>query len=149
MLIEIGQATKVICNASVEERVPPHKKGSGGGWGHGRVMACPACHTRVATARRRAASERSHKEIQRLIGRLLRCDGFDGRRWRTAKSRLIATRWQVDGGTRCASITGARGVARRDLRSLIAAGKISASRARCCRGGGVRRYWRGRALLRI
>ncbi len=43
VLIEFG-ATKVLCTASVEEKVPPHKRGSGEGWGHRRIRHAAACH---------------------------------------------------------------------------------------------------------
>jgi ribonuclease PH len=104
-LIEVGD-TRVICTASVEERVPPFLKGKGEGW----VTAEYGMLPRATTTRsqresgRGGPSGRTH-EIQRLIGRSLRAVVH-------MKALGERTLWidcdviQADGGTRCASITG-------------------------------------------
>jgi len=105
-LISLG-ATRVLCAASVEERVPAFLKGSGSGWVTAEYGMLPrATHTRSA---REAASGRQGgrtHEIQRLIGRSLRSvtelRGL-GERTITLDCDVI----EADGGTRCAAITGA------------------------------------------
>jgi ribonuclease PH len=105
-LISLG-ATRVLCAASVEERVPPFLKGSGSGWVTAEYGMLPrATHTRSA---REAASGRQGgrtHEIQRLIGRSLRAvtelRGL-GERTITLDCDVL----EADGGTRCAAITGA------------------------------------------
>src|SRR3990167_2140770 len=90
VLIECGD-TKVICTASVDEKVPPHKKGSGEGWGREAAKGKQSGRT---------------QEIQRLIGRSLRAVvdlGKLGERTVVIDCDVI----QADGGTRTASITGA------------------------------------------
>jgi len=106
VLVEVG-ATRVLCNASVEEKVPPFLKGKGSGWVTAEYGMLPrATHTRGS---REAASGkqsgRTH-EIQRLIGRSLRAVtdlAVLGERQVTIDCDVL----QADGGTRCASITGA------------------------------------------
>src|SRR5689334_14450365 len=106
VLIEAG-ATRVVCTASVEEGVPPFLKGRQQGWLTAEYGMLPrATNTRT---RREAAdgkqSGRTH-EIQRLIGRSLRAVldlGALGER----TIRIDCDVLQADGGTRCASITGA------------------------------------------
>ncbi len=104
-LIDIGD-TRVICTASVEDRVPPFLKGKGEGWVTSEYGMLPRA-TGTRTPResgRGGASGRTH-EIQRLIGRSLRAV-VDmkalGERTITIDCDVI----QADGGTRCASITG-------------------------------------------
>lgn len=105
VLIEMGN-TKVICNASVEENVPPFKKLSGEGWVTAEYSMLPrATGTRnkrdISKGRQNARSV----EIQRLIGRSLRM-AVDmkllGERTITVDCDVI----QADGGTRTASVTG-------------------------------------------
>jgi ribonuclease PH len=104
-LIEIGD-TRVICTASVEERVPPFLKGSGEGWVTAEYAMLPrATSTRAQReVSKGAPSGRTH-EIQRLIGRSLRCV-------MDLKALGERTIWvdcdvlQADGGTRTAAITG-------------------------------------------
>jgi ribonuclease PH len=106
VLVEIGH-TQVLCTASVEEKVPPFLKGKGRGWVTAEYGMLPrATHTRGS---REAASGkqsgRTH-EIQRLIGRSLRAVtdlGALGERQVSIDCDVL----QADGGTRCASITGA------------------------------------------
>ena len=72
VLIEFGQ-TRVLCTASVEERVPPHKKGSGEGWVTAEYGMLPrATHTRSDREAARGKQSGRTQEIQRLIGRSLR-----------------------------------------------------------------------------
>lgn len=105
-LIALGD-TRVLCVASVEDRVPPFLKGTGSGWVTAEYGMLPrATHTRSA---REAATGRQGgrtHEIQRLIGRSLRSvvelRGL-GERTVTLDCDVL----QADGGTRCASITGA------------------------------------------
>ncbi|HTD52487.1 MAG TPA: ribonuclease PH [Thermoanaerobaculia bacterium] len=105
-LISLG-FTRVLCTASVEDRIPPFLKGSGSGWITAEYGMLPrATHTRSA---REAASGRQGgrtHEIQRLIGRSLRSvvelRGL-GERTITLDCDVL----QADGGTRCAAITGA------------------------------------------
>ncbi len=105
VLIECGD-TKVICTASVEERVPPHKKGSGEGWVTAEYGMLPRS-TGERMQREAAKGKQSGRtqEIQRLIGRSLRAVvdlGKLGERTITLDCDVI----QADGGTRTASITG-------------------------------------------
>jgi ribonuclease PH len=100
-LIELGN-TRVICTASVEESVPPFLKGTGNGWVTAEYGMLPrSCQTRI----QRGKDSGRTFEIQRLVGRSLRCV--------TDMSKLgERTIWidcdviQGDGGTRTASITG-------------------------------------------
>jgi ribonuclease PH len=106
VLIECGD-TKVICTASVEERVPPHKKGSGEGWVTAEYGMLPRATT-TRTQREASAGRVGGRtqEIQRLIGRSLRAvTKLEelGERTITLDCDVI----QADGGTRTASITGA------------------------------------------
>ncbi len=106
VLIECGD-TKVICTASVEERVPPHKKGSGEGWVTAEYGMLPRS-TGERMSREAAKGKQSGRtqEIQRLIGRSLRAVvdlGKLGERTIQIDCDVI----QADGGTRTASITGA------------------------------------------
>ena len=104
VLIEMGQ-TRVICTASVEDRVPPFLKGKGVGWVTGEYAMLPrATETRVQRENRNGPSGRTH-EIQRLIGRSLRSVvdmSALGERSVTIDCDVL----QADGGTRTASITG-------------------------------------------
>ena len=106
VLIEFG-ATKVLCTASVEEKVPGHKKGSGEGWVTAEYGMLPrATHTRGAREAARGKQSGRTQEIQRLIGRSLRA-ALDltalGERTVTLDCDVL----QADGGTRTASVTGA------------------------------------------
>lgn len=106
VLVAFGD-TRVLCTASVEERVPPWKKAAGGGWLTAEYGMLPrATHDR---GRREAASGKQSgrtQEIQRLIGRSLRaCVDLDALGARTIT--LDCDVLQADGGTRTAAITGA------------------------------------------
>jgi ribonuclease PH len=105
VLVEFGD-TRVICTASVEERVPPFLKGKGQGWVTAEYGMLPrATHTRSAREAGRGRQEGRTLEIQRLIGRSLRAVvdlSALGERTITLDCDVI----QADGGTRTASITG-------------------------------------------
>jgi len=122
-LIRMGE-THVLCTASLEERVPPFLKNKGLGWVTAEYGMLPrATHTRMR--REAAAGKQSGRtqEIQRLIGRSLRA-GVDrvalGERQITVDCDVI----QADGGTRCASITGAWVALRLAVNRLMKAGDI-------------------------
>ena len=123
-LIKVGE-THVLCTASLEERVPPFLKNKGLGWVTAEYGMLPrATHTRMR--REAAAGKQSGRtqEIQRLIGRSLRA-GVDrvamGERQITIDCDVI----QADGGTRCASITGAWVALRLAVNKLMKAGDIT------------------------
>jgi ribonuclease PH len=106
VLIEAG-ATRVVCTASVEEGVPPFLKGRQQGWLTAEYGMLPRA-TNTRTRREAADGKQSGRtqEIQRLIGRSLRAVldlGALGER----TIRIDCDVLQADGGTRCASITGA------------------------------------------
>ena len=126
VLIEFGD-TKVLCTASVEERVPPHKRGSSEGWVTAEYGMLPrATHTRGNREAARGKQSGRTQEIQRLIGRSLRCV-FDlkvlGERTITLDCDVL----QADGGTRTAAITGAFVAAHDAVTWLLAQKRIEAS----------------------
>jgi len=126
VLIAFGD-TKVLCTASVEEKVPPHKRGSGEGWVTAEYGMLPrSTHTRSDREAARGKQSGRTQEIQRLIGRSLRCVvdlAALGERTISLDCDVI----QADGGTRTAAITGAY-VALHDAATwLLAQGKIGAS----------------------
>jgi ribonuclease PH len=105
-LIEVGR-TKVICTASVEERVPPFLRGSGKGWVTAEYGMLPrATNTRTTREASQGKVGGRTMEIQRLIGRSMRSVvrmNELGERTLWLDCDVI----QADGGTRTASITGA------------------------------------------
>ena len=106
VLIECGD-TKVICTASVEEKVPPHKKGSGEGWVTAEYGMLPrSTDSRMAREAAKGKQSGRTQEIQRLIGRSLRCV-VDLQKLGERTIQLDCDVIQADGGTRTASITGA------------------------------------------
>ena len=123
VLIEFG-GTKVLCTASVEEKVPGHKKGSGEGWVTAEYGMLPrATHTRSdREAARGKQSGRTH-EIQRLIGRSMRTV-FDLKKLGERTIYLDCDVIQADGGTRTAAITGAFVAAQDAVSKLMADGKL-------------------------
>jgi ribonuclease PH len=126
VLIEFGQ-TKVLCNASVEEKVPPHKRGSGEGWVTAEYGMLPrATHTRSDREAARGKQSGRTQEIQRLIGRSLRAV-FDLKALGERTISLDCDVIQADGGTRTASITGAFVAAHDAVSKLLKEGKIAAS----------------------
>jgi ribonuclease PH len=126
VLIEFGN-TKVLCTASVEEKVPGHKKGSGEGWVTAEYGMLPrATHTRGDREAARGKQSGRTQEIQRLIGRSMRAV-FDLKKLGERTIHLDCDVLQADGGTRTASITGAFVAAQDAVNVLIAQGKLQAS----------------------
>lgn len=106
VLISFGN-TRVLCTASVEERVPPHKKGTGEGWVTAEYGMLPrATHTRGTREAAKGKQTGRTQEIQRLIGRSLR-SVFDLKLLGERTIHLDCDVLQADGGTRTAAITGA------------------------------------------
>ncbi len=129
VLIEFGH-TRVLCTASIEDRVPGFLKGKGRGWLTAEYGMLPrATHTRSDREAARGKQSGRTQEIQRLIGRSLR-SVFDldalGERTLTLDCDVL----QADGGTRTASITGAFVAAHDAVSTLIASGALTASPAR-------------------
>lgn len=116
--------TKVICTASVEESVPPHKRNTGTGWVTAEYSMLPrATHTRSSRESVKGKVTGRTQEISRLIGRALRavCDMKAlGERQITVDCDVI----QADGGTRCASITGGYVALALACQKLVKSGKI-------------------------
>ncbi|QHE84644.1 ribonuclease PH [Hydrogenophaga sp. BPS33] len=126
VLIEFGR-TLVLCTASVEEKVPPHKRGSGEGWVTAEYGMLPrATHTRSDREAAKGKQSGRTQEIQRLIGRSLRAV-FDLKALGERTIALDCDVLQADGGTRTASITGAFVAAHDAVSKLLAAGKLTAS----------------------
>ena len=125
VLVELGD-TRVLCTASVEERVPPFLKGQGQGWVTAEYGMLPRA-TGERTPREAARGKQGGRtfEIQRLIGRSLRA-AMDldllGERTVTLDCDVL----QADGGTRTASITGAWVALYDALAGLKAAGVLTA-----------------------
>jgi len=123
VLIECGD-TKVICTASVEERVPPHKKGSGEGWVTAEYGMLPrSTGSRMGREAAKGKQSGRTQEIQRLIGRSLRAVvdlAKLGERTITLDCDVI----QADGGTRTASITGAYVALHDAVSSLLRQGLV-------------------------
>ncbi|MBN8487158.1 MAG: ribonuclease PH [Burkholderiales bacterium] len=123
VLIEFGQ-TRVLCTASVEEKVPPHQKGSGEGWVTAEYGMLPrATHTRGAREAAKGKQSGRTQEIQRLIGRSLRAV-FDLKALGERTITLDCDVLQADGGTRTAAITGAFVAARDAVNGLLASGAL-------------------------
>jgi ribonuclease PH len=126
VLIEFGN-TKVLCTASVEDKVPPHKRGSGEGWVTAEYGMLPrATHTRSDREAARGKQSGRTQEIQRLIGRSMRAV-FDLKLLGERTIQLDCDVLQADGGTRTASITGAFVAAQDAVNKLMASGKLAAS----------------------
>jgi ribonuclease PH len=106
VLVEFG-LTRVLCSASVEDRVPPFLKGQGQGWLTAEYGMLPrSTHTRNAREAARGRQGGRTLEIQRLIGRSLRAV-LDLRALGERTVTLDCDVLQADGGTRTAAITGA------------------------------------------
>ena len=123
VLIEFGH-TKVLCTASVEEKVPPHKRGSGEGWVTAEYGMLPrATHTRSDREAAKGKQSGRTQEIQRLIGRSLRAV-VDLKKLGEHQITLDCDVLQADGGTRTASISGAWVALRLAVDGLLAKGAI-------------------------
>src|SRR6476469_1809089 len=121
-LIEVG-GTKVICTASVEERVPMFLRNKGLGWVTAEYAMLPrATNTRTQRETQRPSGRTA--EIQRLIGRSLRAI-VDMRVLGERQIFLDCDVIQADGGTRCASITGAYVALALACRRILKTGRIS------------------------
>jgi ribonuclease PH len=126
VLVSFGD-TKVLCTASVEEKVPPHKRGSGEGWVTAEYGMLPrATHTRGDREAARGKQSGRTQEIQRLIGRSLRCV-FDLGALGERSILIDCDVLQADGGTRTAAITGAFVAAQDAVDWLIAKGLLAKS----------------------
>ena len=126
VLIEFGN-TRVLCTASVEEKVPGHKKGSGEGWVTAEYGMLPrATHTRGDREAARGKQSGRTQEIQRLIGRSMRAV-FDLKKLGERTIHLDCDVIQADGGTRTAAITGAFVAAQDAVNKLMAQGKLKES----------------------
>jgi ribonuclease PH len=125
VLVEMGH-TRVLCTASVEEKVPPFLKGKGSGWVTAEYGMLPRA-TNTRGSREAAAGKQSGRtqEIQRLIGRSLRAV-TDLRLLGERQITLDCDVLQADGGTRCASVTGAMVALADAVRALTASGAIAA-----------------------
>ncbi len=123
VLVSFGD-TRVLCTAAVEDKVPPHKRGSGEGWLTAEYGMLPrATHTRGDREAARGKQSGRTQEIQRLIGRSLRCV-FDLSALGERTISLDCDVLQADGGTRTAAITGAFVAAHDAVAWLIGQGKL-------------------------
>lgn len=105
-LIQVGD-TKIICTASIEDKVPPFLKGSGSGWVTAEYGMLPrSCETRTQREGLRGQTGGRTQEIQRLVGRAVR-SVVDLHALGERTIWLDCDVIQADGGTRTASVTGA------------------------------------------
>lgn len=124
VLIKAGD-THVLCNASVLEKVPPFMKGQGRGWVTAEYGMLPrSTHTRSDREAARGKQSGRTQEIQRLIGRSLRAV-FDLSALGERTVHLDCDVLQADGGTRCASITGAWVAAAIAVQGLLDKGALA------------------------
>ncbi len=125
VLIECGD-TKVICTASIDEKVPGFLKGKGQGWLTAEYGMLPrSTHSRMDREAARGKQSGRTQEIQRLIGRSLRA-AFDLEAFGERTLQLDCDVIQADGGTRTASITGAMVAAYDAFSKLVERGLIPA-----------------------
>jgi ribonuclease PH len=124
VLVSFGM-TKVLCTASVEEKVPGFLKGKGQGWVTAEYGMLPrSTHTRMDREAAKGKQSGRTQEIQRLIGRSLRAV-FDMHLLGERTIHLDCDVIQADGGTRTAAITGAFVAAQDAISGLIGSGKLS------------------------
>ena len=124
-LISFGD-TKVLCTASVEERLPGWLRGKGEGWVTGEYSMLPrATHTRGSREAAKGRQSGRTQEIQRLLGRSLRAV-TDLRKLGERQITLDCDVIQADGGTRTAAISGAWVALRLAVNKLMAEGAITA-----------------------
>lgn len=124
VLIEFGN-TKVICNATVEERIPPFLRGTGSGWITAEYSMLPrATNNRVQREAAKGKIMGRTMEIQRLIGRALRA-AVDLEKLGERQILVDCDVIQADGGTRTASITGAYLAVELAIEKLIDEGKLT------------------------
>ena len=126
VLIEMGD-TQVLCTASVEESLPAFLRGKGQGWVTAEYGMLPrSTHTRSAREAAKGKQSGRTQEIQRLIGRSLRAV-TDLKALGERQITLDCDVLQADGGTRCASITGAWLALHDACAKLVAQGKLQAN----------------------
>ena len=126
VLIEMGD-TRVLCTASVEESLPAFLRGKGQGWVTAEYGMLPrSTHTRSAREAAKGKQSGRTQEIQRLIGRSLRAV-TDLKALGERQITLDCDVLQADGGTRCASITGAWLALHDACAGLVAQGKLPVS----------------------
>jgi len=124
VLVCFGE-TKVLCNASVEERVPPFMRGQGKGWVTAEYSMLPrATHTRSMREAAKGKVSGRTQEIQRLIGRSLRAI-TDLEALGEITVQIDCDVLQADGGTRTAAITGAYVALYDALRGLVNKGTLA------------------------
>ncbi|MDR1163043.1 MAG: ribonuclease PH [Candidatus Accumulibacter sp.] len=124
VLIEMGE-TRVLCTASVEDSLPSFLRGKGQGWVTAEYGMLPrSTHSRMARESAKGRQTGRTQEIQRLIGRSLRA-GIDLKALGERQIVLDCDVLQADGGTRCASITGAWLALYDACTKLVDAGKIA------------------------
>ena len=124
VLIEMG-ATRVICTASIDDRVPMFKRGRGEGWVTAEYSMLPrATETRTQREAGRAQLSGRTQEIQRLIGRSLRAV-VQTNRLGERTVYLDCDVLDADGGTRCAAITGAYVALKLALDKLVERGTVA------------------------
>ncbi|MCD6680976.1 MAG: ribonuclease PH [Burkholderiaceae bacterium] len=129
VLVAFGD-TRVLCTASVENKVPPFLRGAGRGWLTAEYGMLPrSTHTRSDREAARGKQSGRTQEIQRLIGRSLRAV-FDLERLGERTITLDCDVLQADGGTRTAAITGAFVAAHDAVGLLLRRGEIDASPVR-------------------
>ncbi len=117
--------TRVMCTASIEERVPPFRVASGGGWMSAEYSMLPgATPQRTQRASTRGKVDGRATEIQRLVGRSLRA-AFDIDQLGPRTLWIDCDVLQADGGTRTAAITGGYAAARIAVERLIGGGLAS------------------------
>jgi len=122
-LVSFGD-TRVLCTASVEERIPPWLRGKGEGWVTGEYSMLPrATHTRGSREAARGKQSGRTQEIQRLIGRSLRAV-VDLKKLGERQITLDCDVIQADGGTRTAAISGAWVALRLAVNGLMSADAI-------------------------
>jgi len=124
VLVSFGH-TRVLCTASVEERLPPWLRGKGEGWVTAEYSMLPrATHTRGSREAAKGKQSGRTQEIQRLIGRSLRAV-TDLKKLGERQITLDCDVIQADGGTRTAAITGAWVALRIAVQKLMDAGAIT------------------------
>jgi len=124
VLVSMGD-TRVLCTASVLEKIPPHKKGSGEGWVTAEYGMLPrSTHTRSDREAARGKQSGRTQEIQRLIGRSLRAV-VDLSKLGERTLHIDCDVLQADGGTRCASICGAYVAVADAIAGLLRDGKLT------------------------
>ncbi len=129
MLVAFGD-TRVLCTASVENKVPPFLRGAGSGWLTAEYGMLPrSTHTRSEREAARGKQSGRTQEIQRLIGRSLRAV-FDLERLGERTITLDCDVLQADGGTRTAAITGAFVAVHDAIARLLERGELQASPVR-------------------